>query len=792
MRRRCRLAQGCQPQRLLSALTWACVCACLVVVVSTALYVLEVRSRYPLMVEDYHAVAQTAHRLLQPLRSMGSGAPQLVFAGVTERAAFNAQWLNSTSARPRSLAAAPLYGLQQFDCTWLAPQHTPLSAPAARARSSLLLFFIHGNSGGYSQARYWSCAAQYATALLGLHADAFSFDFAEQANVHRGQLIAGQAEYAADVVEATARRQRVGTPPDAQPLVWFAAHSMGGIVARVAAQLLCPSVALAGIVTFNAPLRFPPVLLDRAMSNVYRALAAAELERAGDAATSPSLSPPHAALASRAWLRACATGHCTARRSVFHRRAHLISFTSGEMDLQIVPAATHLAARHSAYVVSHRHTHVSSVCGRSASHDGILADPCAMASAAVLLVSLSLDADGGASNSTAAAAAAATDGDSETVEMPSLSVSASARIGQVLWRQQVWPCALAALCTHLLLSSLYSCWHGRGAHTAVVRRAVRRPRLPSSATVLFFYACTAAHVVLVAVDPRGDGGVEQSSFSAPWNLAHCVRRRVAVGGVALPALVAYDTAAFTLASLGPVVLGTAAGAVVVAVATRVPHAVSRALLRWAPRLASLRAQRRRRLATLGLFALPCSALTLAAAGASLTSRALVWLTLLLLTPHPGPQQPAGERAGEDDARAAAADGGAIGSHISDAAGAIVEGTGADFSPPGVLYGVVWVLQLCPFFTIRNAAVSNTVDDPETVDWRHYAAECGAVSLLLLAAVSSFQRLRRCRGLANAQLACFAGALLAIAVAATHPAESYHVLPALLACLPAYLCAAAQP
>ncbi|KAG5481290.1 hypothetical protein CUR178_06526 [Leishmania enriettii] len=779
--------------QLLRAIRFACVCACLAVVLSTVCYVVEVRSRCRPLRGNYDAIAEATHRLVRS-RNLFEGTEQrLVFGGVSARAVFDARRLGGTIARPRTLAASPLYSLQRIDCSWLPPA-SPARPSSAVADISLLLFFIHGNAGGYSQANYWSCAAQYISKAFGVQADTFSFELANQANVHRGLLVAAQAEYVTDVVEATAHEKRSAVPEGLRLHVWLVGHSMGGVVARMAAQLLLPTVTLAGIITFNAPLRYPPLLLDAPMADVYRAITEAEQQPAEDCPVS-SPAGTFTKLTSSELLYSCTLGNCSVRRSCLREKTRLISITSGEMDLQIEPSTTRPSTWRSAYAVSAYNTLHPSFCGRSHSHDGVLRDPCTMVSAAVLLVSSSLGVHGDTEVSSELLRGTADDyGGGAPSETPlSPAVSRAASIGQALWKRHVWPCASAALYAHLLLSGLHPHIRRMAQAVPLRERATRRvrhfvvhgvdqPLLPAVFTFGFFYTCALAHAASITLSLWLFGGWESRVARAPWNWVWLPQLRVASGSAAAPASPMLHSVVFIFASMGPVALGTVAGVAVVR-AAQATYQLARMLHGGYSRPASLRARRLQ--STVVTLLLLCLAGALIALGVTLTTRALVWLTLLLFVPcaHRLPEKGRVQE-GEDVAAL-------TGTAATSVEVACPEGTvkpqeeEADKYLPRVLYGVVYTLQLSPFFTIRNAIISKTFEDASTSDHRNYAAELGALWLLLVATSTPFLLDGRRAPLhIGVSVACLSVALAGVGVMVSHPVESFRALPALLYCLPA--------
>ncbi|KAG5507122.1 hypothetical protein JKF63_05868 [Porcisia hertigi] len=780
----------------LGAIQFACVCMCLVLVLSTTSYVVEVRSRSRSrsLSRDYDAIAQTAHRLAASRQLSGDLTTRLVFRDSSVYSAFDPRRLNLTTARPRTKAAALLYGLKQIDCSWFSPNGLSLPLPTAVENTSLLLFFIHGNAGSSTQALYWSCAAQYVSKVLGVQADTFSFDFSEQANVHRGRLVSTQAEYIGDVVEATVQEKRSAVSADVRLQVWLVAHSMGGVVARMAAQLLSPTVVLAGIITFNSPLLFPPLLLDAPMADVYCALTVAEQQPSVDTCASPA-DGFSLRLTSSDLLRSCTVGDCSVRRSCRRDKTRLISITSGEMDLMIDSTTTYPSAWRSAYIISSYNTLDPAVCGHSISHNEVLHDPCTMVLAALWLVSSSLGSrDGMGDVAERVRDSAGARGGDITADIPlTPAVSLFGYVGRVLLKRHVWPCAAAALYSYLLLSGLHS--HMRRMIQMTRRRkkaawrllhiVVHRLDTPNFSPIIavgFFYACTLFYTTLTTAFLWLFGGWESHAARAPWTWACYPQLHASSAGVAAPVYLVFGTIIFIFVSIGPVVLGTLVGVAVVRVVQAI-HLLARVLMCSDPLPVEWRAQWLRY--TFAPLLILVFAGTLLALGATLTTRALVWLALLVLMPFP--QDPLAENHARHEDVAAI-----VVSVASRAESAITDVTGdvqnkrANRCLPGMLYGAVYVLQLSPFFTVRNAIFSRTFEDADTVDWRNYAAECGVLGLLFAAAVSPRLDCGRVSFLTALSVACLLVALAGVGMIVSHPIESFLVLPALLCCLPVYL------
>ncbi|KPI83690.1 hypothetical protein ABL78_7258 [Leptomonas seymouri] len=208
---------------------------------------------------------------------------------------------------------------------------------------------------------------------------------------------------------------------------------------------------------------------------------------------------------------------------------------------------------------------------------------------------------------------------------------------------------------------------------------------------------------------------------------------------------------------------------------------------------------RRRHTTAALFSVMLVGLYLALRGLGVdpTARAMMWVALFLVVPSF--QQP---QARQEDRRVApAAADVELPQHGADAVevrfpadfvAARLSAEGGSWHAqhlPGMLYAGVYMIQLHPFFTVRNAIVSHTLDDVSTVDARNYAVEGGLLVLLCCAATAPLLPVFRFR-----LMGCYVGvlssamSLSAVAWMLVHPVESFQVLPALLWCFPSFLLA----
>jgi pimeloyl-ACP methyl ester carboxylesterase len=810
-------------------------CTCVVTLFSTVCYIVDLRSRYHPLWKDYSALAQYSELLWNASSLPPPVAPtsRQQWPIVHTRDEPLLRHLNASLSRAgaTTLAALDGYGVERTECLWsmvfdpAAATTTSVTPTGSIPPIHLHLFFLHGNAGSHRQGEYWSCAVQHASNLLGVTVSTYSFRWAEQANVHRGRLLQLQANYVTDVVEAVVRAATSPNRSRVPHRVWLVAHSMGGVVARLAAQLLDSSVDFGGILTFNSPHRFPPLLLDAPMASVYRALTVAEqaaprIDRHKDTPTADEL---HVGLSSAVFTQVC--GSSTEAACLRHRRRqsrlpHLISITSGEMDLQIEPATVHPSPwPNLRYAMTFVNTLDHTICTRSSSHDGVLLDPCAVTYGALQLLSASVKND----NEDTAQVESRDLTDFAKVRagaqlpLPPGIVSRVSLLGQLLWQQHMWPWAVVALYGYVLLGGLWP-QVVRSAETLSKRWLTRRgagrqPALVSllhcvvasefSVTVFlaFFYGCTCLYAALTALYLAGTGQRVWFSLTYPWQWEAYPQLRHASTNVVAPLHFAIATVFFFLSSVGPFTVGVNAGMALVVVGdmTRCVKArVGRC------RLAFGTTRRRRMVAV--LFPLVVAALyaVFLVYGVSPTIRGVAWLVLFLLIPCFRYTQARcdGRSAVASPAAAAVADAGLL-KHDADVVEIVFPSDFGSARPPaeletwdtqhlpGMLYATVYLIQLHPFFTIRNAIVSHTYDSAATMDGRNYIAEAGLLVLLCCPAVTpSLLPLCRCQLLGNSfhyvGVLCSIFALLAVAWILVRPVESFQVLSALLWCFPSFL------
>ncbi|PKI84406.1 GPI inositol deacylase [Malassezia vespertilionis] len=147
------------------------------------------------------------------------------------------------------------------------------------------VLFIPGNAGSFGQVRSMASSAmhQYWKNNAGIASVAWSnwrgpvewytVSFNEDFSAFHGQTLEDQAEYVNEVINYLRSICPVtpGEPNDTS--VGVVAHSMGGIVARLAPHL--PNYAprsIDTIVTLSTPHAFPPVPFDRSLDRIYNVI----------------------------------------------------------------------------------------------------------------------------------------------------------------------------------------------------------------------------------------------------------------------------------------------------------------------------------------------------------------------------------------------------------------------------------------------------------------------------------------------------------------------------------------
>lgn len=149
----------------------------------------------------------------------------------------------------------------------------------AGAPSGVPVLFLPGNAGAYQQGR--SVAASAATLFyrpsqnpIGAGAswrrplDFFVFDFNEEFSALHAPTLDAQADFVAAAVPHILESYAGSEKPTR---ILLLGHSMGGIVARLAAQRMDNS-SIDAIVTMSTPHDMPPVALDAEMDALYTRL----------------------------------------------------------------------------------------------------------------------------------------------------------------------------------------------------------------------------------------------------------------------------------------------------------------------------------------------------------------------------------------------------------------------------------------------------------------------------------------------------------------------------------------
>ncbi|RNF26994.1 GPI inositol deacylase 2 [Trypanosoma conorhini] len=269
------------------------------------------------------------------------------------------------SRRSEKEVALP-YNLHRVTCVWeIQPTVAGAGTSATKSQRSLV-FFVHGNAGSYTDPSRLSCAMSREANFKG---ELYAFDFLHQANIHRGKLLQQQAAFVAETLASLQRRSVLkrltdntvlhgaetlksrATPEnqDGAISIWIVGHSMGGVVARLAVEMLRSSgssIFIESIITLNSPHRFPPIFLDNSMLSVYKTL----------------WQPPYKNSALNLSRR---------------HSPRFYSVTSGALDLQVEPWLTNLnrTGDGPSTDVMFR-TDDPNVCGRVFSHTDALRDHC--------------------------------------------------------------------------------------------------------------------------------------------------------------------------------------------------------------------------------------------------------------------------------------------------------------------------------------------------------------------------------------------------------------------------------
>jgi hypothetical protein len=130
-----------------------------------------------------------------------------------------------------------------------------------------LVLFLPGSLGSYQQVR--SLGGRLADKPFG-NAEVYAADFGEELSVLSGRVVREQACFAVQSVRALAQRGGEVRRP-----VLLVGHSMGGVVARMAAEALAAEGwEGVDVVTIGTPHARPPIEADRGMAEVYAEMGA--------------------------------------------------------------------------------------------------------------------------------------------------------------------------------------------------------------------------------------------------------------------------------------------------------------------------------------------------------------------------------------------------------------------------------------------------------------------------------------------------------------------------------------
>lgn len=853
--------------RAFALLRWLSIAVSTLLLSSTVVYVLRVR-------DHFHNTPHGVYEML-PAEVARWGAsvsntttspqftPHYVFAGIQRRAlprdqggvGHSYQYYHydpyGTHAGSNATTAAahvdrytpagetddePLYHLELLQCEWreLSGQVKPRHPSPASTSDAVLSFFIHGNAGGAGQGNYWTCAAalhclhtreKAGNATDGetpAHLYSHSFFLKEEANVHRGFLLAQQADYVADAVETRLVELRHTLRQHQRTRVWLVGHSMGGVVARLAALLLRSWVPLEGVLTLNSPHVFPPLFIDRPMRQIYAAILKAEgrgTSTGGDGSGDFILREGgEAALTSRELLRLCGTysEECPVGRHPRPKR--LLSVTSGEYDLRIESSTTLLPP----YAPSTPYWSLAlphpTLCGRSASHDDILRDACMCALSSALVLGV-----GGDAGSPPQAVSVAPMQTSHRVQLwwsPfTVPVTVWEWWGRWCVKKHAWPLGLAAMYSGLLLralsplaalfeSALEPLWKlPNGSSNKPLPRPSRRVlRLVTLIVTHLFSDVTGGIAVVAVAVLRGATAPAAADLAVTgthwvWESTSVVADTAGVYNRWTPGDAVASVVVILALGAGPVMVGVWAGRFVdraVSGATRATCAVRRCVVqgRAVPRL--------RFVPVPVVLVLVAILLVCCIFPRSPTWRSVCWVGLSLAVAASASAHTTNAEAKSPTARSPLPTTGAslpmpafsfpVGGAGLESGGGEKGGTVKGPTPsPVVVFALLFSLHFMGLFSIRNELLSHTGDDYGMMDPTVGCVEVLAMAFLLWCAV-----LMRLGGSRRASVwpsaargwAVVCGVALAVAGGAvlwlsSSPLEAYRVLYALLWCAPAF-------
>lgn len=694
------------------------------------------------------------------------------------------------------------YKVEAVYCNW---KTAGKDIPDQKSTVHLLAFFIHGNAGDGNQGVRWSCSLQYLAKSRGWRVDTYIFSLANQANVHRGRLLKSQAGYVVKVVESLVRRHKQQQEGQHQAaasstfITWIAGHSMGGIVARVVAKTLNPSIALSGLLTFNSPNRYPPLFFDRPMAHLYKSLVVSEHQQLSSALWQKGSKAPtgDSLSSSKMGLPITPFNLTSSIKTAF------ISLTSGAMDLQIESSSTYINLTGSRYRGAFYNTADSQICGVSASHDGILTSACPLAFAALQVAhesDLLLPPEERMGSLLNASALQMQQSSGGLLQLSASPLHLAQSLGRYLYTRHVWPLAISSfylfLILHALRPLLRACLRSNGA--VPTRRASRLQWAIGAGHVMLhneavgcvglFYTTTLLYSLCVYVVLRLFGGFGSFAVVLPWQVdvypqLHEASRH---GILILP--FALRCSLFCVATAGPVFSGAALGWMTSA---SLNYFLSHRCFfrRWpADRFSGLQERGVRLILLVLLLVGVGGGVLISIFLLSATSRAFALLIATLLCSG---QWSAATRAVDSDIETEMR---TLNSDSVDMTAVVIGGTaappprrwGSHGSTSFMLFALLYFLQLQPFFTLRNAIVSRTFDDSTTLDPMN-----GVVELLLAVATAVHAAAMHWAKVIPPPplylpfaFTCLAAAAVAFLI--TSPIEVCNVLPTMLGCLPGLL------
>ncbi|ORC93364.1 GPI inositol deacylase 2 [Trypanosoma theileri] len=311
--------------------------------------------------------------------------------------------------------------------------------PTESAKSILntldvLVFFIHGNSGSYKQGGKLGCALKKRQSIIR---EVYSFDFAEQANIHRGRLLWQQADFVVHTLKTLRNEGNIiqqqeqkykgqtttttTTSSSSTPFLWLIGHSMGGVVAGLALEMIMLEAKemipfFHGIIMLNSPYRQPPIFLDEPMLRLYLIL----------------------------WQ------NVNRNNTIIHYPQNvlprMVSISSGALDLQVEQKLTILPTNSGEKDLKRYfniRTDNPTVCGKMLSHNDIVQDYCVSEFVASFIVNASINKKWKGEEYT------------NIVSVPVTYTSFFSRWGEWSVEDHTLPIAVVSLYTALMLSAIF-------------------------------------------------------------------------------------------------------------------------------------------------------------------------------------------------------------------------------------------------------------------------------------------------------------------------------------------------